>query len=98
MYATGELKGCTLEITLPHHIAELYFEMGHCPITGNFIISMFLFRIIAILFVRVVAHMMTTVTTMRTRTRDVLRNNHHVQVSFLATLTVHFTYIHAYRT
>lgn len=72
--------------------------MGHYPITGNFIISMFLFRIIAILFVRIVAHMMTAVTTMRTRTRDVLGDNHHIQVSFLTTLTVHFTYIHAYRT
>lgn len=58
---------------------------------------MILFRVIAILFVRIVARMMTAVTAMRTRTRDVLGNNHHVQVSFLATLTVHFTYIHSYR-
>ena len=103
MYATGELKDFTLEITVSgkdimHHIAELYLEMRHRPITGYLIVSMFLLRIITILLVRIMTLLMTTSTTMCTWTRNIFGNNHHMQVRFLTTLAVYSTYIHTYCT
>lgn len=71
--------------------------MRGSPISGHLIKRMFLLRVITIFLVSVMTRM-TTSTPMLTRARDISRNNHHVQIRFLTTMTVHLSYIHSYRT